>query len=251
MGGEWQFTDFYDLDRQRELDELIFGTPQESPKETLTLKQYTDITILLDRSGSMSAIREPMESAYKEFLLKHAEVPSTRITLMQFDDVNPLQIVYQDVPIKDARGLRLEPRGNTPLLDAFCNAIDKTGERLSDLSKEERPDQVLFVVITDGEENASKKYRRHDVFNRVSKQREFFGWNFVYLGANQDAIKEAASFGIPMQWSMNYAHTPSGIGGATRSLMSNTVAYAASEGALRGKSVKSFSPEQRQEAEAK
>lgn len=213
------------------------------------MKQYTDITILLDRSGSMGVIKESMESAYKEFLTKHSEIPTTRITLMQFDDINPLQIVYQDVPIKEARGLRLEPRGNTPLLDAFCNAIDKTGERLSDLSKEERPDQVLFVVITDGEENASKKYKRYDVSSRVSKQRESFGWNFIYLGANQDAIKEAASFGIPMQWAMTYSHTDKGVGGSSAALMSNTVAYAATQGSMRSRAVKSFTNEQRQEAE--
>lgn len=213
------------------------------------MKQYTDIVVLLDRSGSMSSIKESMERAFNTFIKEHKAVPSTKLTLIQFDDHNPQQVVYQGVPIGSAEKLTLKPRGNTPLLDAFCEAIDKTGERLSEMSEADRPDQVLFVVITDGQENASSKYRRADVSKRVTNQRENYKWQFIYLGANQDAISEAASFGIPLQWAMTYTHSPATAGSAMRSVMSNTVAYASASAATRSKSVPEFTSTQRKEAE--
>lgn len=215
------------------------------------MKQFTDVTFLLDRSGSMHVIKESMEQAFSSFLKEHKVNPSTRITLIQFDDRNDQEVVYQSVPVASAEKLQLNPRGNTPLLDAFVQAIDNTGKRYARLDESERPDQVLFVVITDGQENASKIYKRHDVHKRVTHQRETYNWQFIYLGANQDAIAEAASFGIPQQWAMNYAHTSAGSAGAMAATMSNTVAYASESGARRARAIKSFDPDQRKQAEDK
>lgn len=247
MGGEWQFTDFYDLKLyQDDKDVDNKRREQEVPKEKPSLKQFTDITILLDRSGSMSSIKESMEAAFDKFIMEHRAVLSTRVTLVQFDDTNDQEVVFQNVPVGAVERLNLKPRGNTPLVDAFTKAIDRTGERFSNLSESDRPDQVLFVVITDGQENASKLYKRVDVSNRVNKQRDGFNWQFVYLGANQDAIKEAATYGIAHQWAMAYSAGAAGVNNMSNSLAGNTVAYTASVGDARSKSLRNFDDKQRE-----
>lgn len=212
------------------------------------MKQYTDITVLLDRSGSMTSIKESMETAFNTFVNEHKAIPTTRISLIQFDDTDPQEIVYLGVPVTHVEKLVLRPRGNTPLLDAFCDAIDKTGSRLANIPSDRRPDQVLFVVITDGAENASRRYQRSDVKHRVTHQQDHYKWQFVYLGANQDAIQEAQSFGISRDWAINYAATEAGVRGWTRSLTSNTVAYATNVD--RTAPMAGFTSEQRKEAEA-
>lgn len=107
------------------------------------------------------------------------------------------------------------------------------------------------MVITDGQENSSKAYKRADVASRVNKQRDAFKWQFVYLGANQDAFHEAATYGIPQQWTMAYNASQEGVRGMNQALTLNTVAYTASLGAARSKAVKGFDDEQRKDAEAK
>jgi Mg-chelatase subunit ChlD len=172
--------------------------------------QYTDITILLDRSGSMESIKPTMESALDELLLQHKKVPSTRLSLIQFDDEDTQEVVYSDRPVGEAPRTVIEPRGSTPLLDALCVAIDNTGRRLHDKPAMERPDQVLFIIITDGMENASRTYKHADVRRRTQHQTDSYKWQFVYLGANQDAIQEAASIGIAAANSISYAANAAG-----------------------------------------
>lgn len=190
------------------------------------MKQFTDITVLVDRSGSMANIKEAMETAFDTFIREHRSVPSTKLTLIQFDDVNDQEVVYQCVPIGSAERLNLRPRGNTPLLDAFCTSIDNTGRRYSIMGPDERPDQVLMVVITDGQENASRFNTRRNVFERVTRQRELYKWQFVYLGANQDVFAESQSFGIPWRNAIQYDPYPIFVGATAAALAGNTVAYA-------------------------
>lgn len=216
------------------------------------MRDYTDITVLMDRSGSMSSIKESMETAFDNFIKEHKAVPSTKLTLVQFDDVNNQDVVYQGVPVGAVERLTLKPRGNTPLLDAFCKVIDNTGRRFANLSESERPDQVLIVVITDGQENCSRHFTRNNVYDKVTKQREDYKWQFVYLGANQDAFAEAASFGIPMNYTMHYRPSGAGTSGAWAGLSANTVSYTKSVGASRGLATPDslvFNAEQRTTAE--
>lgn len=181
----------------------------------------------------MESIKGAMEEAYNSFIHKHRENPSTRITLIQFDDINPQDVVYSNCPVKSAGKLKLKPRGNTPLLDAMAEAIDSTGMRLAALDESERPDQVLFVTITDGQENWSKRYTRRDINDRVTRQSSTYKWQFIYLGANQDSIAEARTLGILPQFALNYSHTGIGSANAFKSLTNNTVAYASASGASR------------------
>lgn len=215
------------------------------------MKQFTDITVLLDRSGSMVSIREPMESAFNEFITKHKEIPSTKITLVQFDSTNDQETVYQCVPVGSVEKLKLVPRGDTPLIDAFVKVIDRTGERLSIMNEADRPDQVLMVIITDGQENASRAYTRKDVSSRVTKQTNDYKWQFIYLGANQDAIAEAASYGIGQKWALNYAASASGTASASAGLMANSMTYVGNTKGMRGTKAPEFTKEQRKKAEDK
>lgn len=171
----------------------------------------------------MSSIQHAMERAYGTFVKEHQAVPSSCITLIQFDDHNPQEVVYTAQPIRSAERLRLQPRGNTPLFDALCQAIDQTGERLASMSDRDRPDQVLMLVITDGQENASTRYTREDVRKRILHQQHQYQWQFVYLGANQDVYRESASLGIP--WGRAIHYHPSFVGAATTATAANTVAY--------------------------
>lgn len=190
------------------------------------MARFTDITILLDRSGSMAAIKDAMEGGFDEFLHQHQQVPTTRISLIQFDGQNPYDEVYIERPVTDVPKLHLQPRGSTPLLDALCTTIDKVGKRLAAKRQQDRPDKVLFVIITDGQENASHEFKREDVRKRVKTQTDTYKWEFVYLGANQDAFAEAASFGIDLGKTINFAYAARGTEKAWRSLAANTLGYA-------------------------
>jgi uncharacterized protein YegL len=197
---------------------------------------YTDITVLLDRSGSMASIKEAMETAFNSFIKEHQAIPTTKISLIQFDDTDPQEIVYLGVPVKYVEPLKIKPRGGTPLLDALCTAIDNTGKRYSNMDESVRPDQVLFIIITDGEENASRSHKRSDVSSRVTNQREKFNWNFIYLGANQDAFSESLSLGIPYTNVLKYSPDPFHIDNAWKGLVGSTVSYASNIGGMRGMS---------------
>lgn len=214
------------------------------------MKQFTDITILLDRSGSMSSCKTAMEQAFNKFIEGHTVNPSTRVTLVQFNSLNDQEVVYQSVPVSAVEKLTLTPRGDTPLLDALCKLIDNTGSRYARLSENERPDQVLTVIITDGEENSSKSYSRRDVRDRITKQRNNYSWEFIYLGANQDAFREAESFGIDLGKTINYNINK--LGDTVRSLTTNTVNYASATGLTRGTTtsgaVLDWSADQREDA---
>lgn len=210
------------------------------------MKQYTDITILVDRSGSMRTIKEAMENALDTFVTKHKEVPSTKVTLIEFDDRDDQHVVFQSVPVGAVEDIKLHPRGNTPLLDAFCKAIDNTGKRLAAITESKRPDQVLFIVITDGQENASVTYKRKDVFDRVRRQSDVYKWQFVYLGANQDTFAEATSFGIPWTQAINYIPTLGSVQNVGATLTANTMNYANRS----SHTVDAFTDEQRKKIES-
>ncbi len=169
------------------------------------MKDYTDITILLDRSGSMDSIKDKMESGFKEFIKEHRKNPSTRMSLIQFNSTHRFDPVFINRPISAVEGLNLKPEGGTPLIDAFVKTIDDTGERLKRMDSKDRPKRVLFLVITDGEENASFLHTKEDVKSRVKNQSDNYNWQFIYLGANQDAIAEAHKYGIQPYASVNFA----------------------------------------------
>ena len=195
------------------------------------MKKTTEIIIVLDRSGSMSSIRKENISGFNEFLSKQKEEnPDSIITMVQFD--HRYFPIYEAEPTKRALPLdnkSFVPAGMTALLDAIGKTIRKTVKRHKKQSEGERPEKVLFVIITDGYENSSVKYNREKIFNKIRKMEEKHGWEFVYLGANQDAIHEAANFGISEKKAMTFAYDSLGMQDAFMSLSNNIISFSKSE----------------------
>lgn len=176
------------------------------------MKQETDVTIILDRSGSMESIASDVVGGFNRFLAdQRAQAGACRLTLVQFD--NEYEVVYAGRPIGEAPLLTadtFQPRGSTALLDAIGRTIEATGARLRELPEGERPDRVLVVIITDGEENSSTTHTREQVFNAIAVQKDVYKWAFLFMAANQDAIAEGDKVGIGAAQSRNFdANGPS------------------------------------------
>jgi len=191
------------------------------------LRDFTDITIILDRSGSMGSIRDATIKGINDFITETRNVPGDGVfSLVQFDD--KYENVYTNISQKEVPLLNRDtfvPRGDTALIDAVCRTIDETGQRLAAMPEEQRPNKVLLVIMTDGFENASQKYTRRDMCDRITHQKEKYNWKIVYLGANQDAIAEGGKYGIGTQQAMTYTATAAGVRTATASLNSSAARW--------------------------
>jgi hypothetical protein len=133
-------------------------------------------------------------------------------------------------PIKAVPNLTTEnyrPNGGTPLLDTIGEVMVQTGKRLAGMPESLRPSKVLFVIITDGEENASHVYNFQKINEMISHQKMIYKWEFVFLGANQDAIREASKMGISMNTSMSYGTSKGEITSTYGVLASKTQAFRA------------------------
>jgi von Willebrand factor type A domain-containing protein len=163
----------------------------------------TDIILVVDRSGSMASVKEDAEGGVNAFIAKQAEEPGEAlVTLLQFDTEYEFQ--YQGVPIHKAPRYELNPRGMTALLDAVGRAINETGERLAKMAEQDRPSLVVFVVMTDGQENSSQEFTKSQLKKMIERQQKEFNWHFTFLGANQDAFAEAGGMGINAAGVANY-----------------------------------------------
>lgn len=164
----------------------------------------TDITVVMDRSGSMAACQKEAESGLNAFIQKQKELPGSALfTLVQFDD--KYEFLYKGTPIQNVLACALVPRGSTALLDAVGRAIVETGERLKAMAEHERPGLVVFVILTDGQENSSWEFTKAKVKEMIEHQRDAYKWQFTFLGANQDAFAEAGAIGIPQSAACNFA----------------------------------------------
>lgn len=167
-------------------------------------KDLTDITLVVDRSGSMESIQGDAEGGINAFIAEQAREPGeVLLTLVQFD--TEYEFVHKGIPIKTVPRYELAPRGMTALLDAMGRAINETGERLSKTPEPDRPGLVIFVVMTDGLENSSKEFTREQIKARIEEQQQKYNWHFTFLGANQDAFAEAGSMGIQAAGAANFA----------------------------------------------
>lgn len=189
----------------------------------------TDITVVLDRSGSMERIKSDMEPALNKLVKDQKGGPGEAVfTLYQFDDV--IELVHEAVPIAAVGRLVLKPRASTALFDAMGQAITEVGLRLLAMPEAERPEKVVFVIITDGLNNASRRYSRDVVFAMVGDQRQKYNWQFLFLGANQDAIGAAADLNIPMANAMNYGVGGQQVNSAVRTAGAKLYQYRAAAG---------------------
>lgn len=179
----------------------------------MTDADKTLIAALLDRSGSMRSIADDMRGGFDAYIAGEAGQPGTTlVTLAQFDD--RYDVVYRDQPIRTVPPLALEPRGCTALLDALGRFITEVGAGLAAMPEDERPGDVTVVVITDGMENASSEWTIEAVRALIGQQETVYGWDFVFLGANMDAVEVGTGLGFAAGKSLTYDADAAGVGGA-------------------------------------
>ena len=169
-------------------------------------KGLTEVVFILDRSGSMSGLEADTIGGFNSMIAKQKkEEGEAYISTVLFDDQT--EVLYDRVPIH-----RVEPmndnqyyvRGCTALLDALGGAIRHIGNVHKYAREEDRPEKTLFIITTDGMENASHKYSYDKVKKMVERQKKEYGWEFLFLGANIDAIEVAGRFGIAANRAINY-----------------------------------------------
>jgi hypothetical protein len=173
----------------------------------MTNPNLTHLYFLLDRSGSMNSIVEDTVGGFDAFIAEQRRFTEgapgeCRVTLAQFDDA--YEEVYADRPIADVPSLVLQPRGTTALLDSVARIVLDAGKRLAALPEDQRPGTVIVGIMTDGLENASREWSHPQVKQLIETQTRDYQWQFLYLGADQDAVEVGVSIGVSAGHSVTY-----------------------------------------------
>lgn len=172
----------------------------------------TEIVFILDRSGSMSGLEKATISGFNEMLEKQKKLEGKAlVSLVLFDD--DAKVIYNRVPIHKVEPLnrnQYQTRGCTALLDAVGSSIDHIA-RMHSLLGKESPSHTIFVITTDGLENASREYSYRKVRNLIHLEQKKYHWEFIFLGANIDAIGEASKFGIHADHAVRFHNDDAGI----------------------------------------
>jgi hypothetical protein len=248
-------------------------------------KGYTHIVVVLDSSGSMGSIINDTIEGFNHFLKsqKEAEGEAT-MTLVEFahpqihnahwgrSTWNPQDMIggvlndgkrsvdpevnvkydFQDIKnVSELNKKNYVPSGGTPLLDTIAATMNRTGKALAALPETLRPEKVLMVIITDGEENASVVYNHQKVMEMIQHQTIVYKWEFMYLGANQDAIQAGAAFGMSAARSMSYGTSKDAIGSTYGVLASKTMAFRSAASAADATASLNFTMEERTKVQDK
>jgi hypothetical protein len=177
------------------------------------------IVVVLDRSGSMQSVKTDTEGGLRAFLDAQKEAPGeTLVTLRQFDHKH--DTVFENVPLGDVPAFELVPRGMTALHDAVGSTINAVGEHLASMDEGDRPGEVIVVILTDGQENASQEFTSNQVKQMITEQQDKWNWVFVFLGADQDAVAAGGRLGVRAETAMAYgsAHTSEAMTSAGRAV---------------------------------
>ena len=177
-------------------------------------KNLTELVFILDRSGSMSGLEADTIGGFNAMIEKQKkEAGEALVSTVLFD--NDSQVIHDRVPLDRVPALTEREyfvRGCTALLDAVGGAIHHIGNVHKYAREEDRPEKTLFVITTDGMENASRRYTYDKVRSMIQHEKEKYGWEFLFLGANIDAAREAARFGIGADRAANYHADHQGTG---------------------------------------
>jgi len=216
----------------------------------MTNPNLTHLYFLLDRSGSMSTIVDDTVGGFDSFIAEQRKQPGEcRVTLAQFDDA--YEEVYADRPIAEVPSLVLQPRGTTALLDSIARLVVDAGKRLAAMPEDHRPGTVIVGIMTDGMENASREWTHAQVKQLIERQTAAFQWQFLYLGADQDAIEVGASIGVGAGHSVTYGRgkVKEALAATAANVSNYRLARAAGMSAPDAAAAASFTQEQRKDLE--
>lgn len=189
-------------------------------------KNATELVFILDRSGSMNGLEADTTYGFNSMLEKQRQVPGDcRITTVLFDHERVLLHDRFDIEgVEPMTKEQYQVRGTTALLDAIGFSIQRIERVQTKAKKKHRAKNVLFVIITDGLENASREFTAKQVKRMIEKHKEVDGWEFVFLGANIDAVKTAKHYGIGMDRAVDFHADSEGVE-KNFQVMSKTVSH--------------------------
>ena len=175
-------------------------------------KDLTELVFILDRSGSMSGLESDTIGGFNSMIKKQQqEKGEAYVSTILFDHES--EVLHDRVNLKDVRPMTEKDytvRGCTALMDAIGGAVHHIGNIHKYARPEDVPEHTLFVITTDGMENASRRYSSDEVKKMIERQKVKYGWEFIFLGANIDAVETAARFGIDRSRAVNYRADPMG-----------------------------------------
>lgn len=186
----------------------------------------TEIVFVIDKSGSMSHLAGDTIGGFNGFIESQKAIDGkATLTTVLFD--TSWKILHDGVDLREVKSMTNSDYvagGGTAMLDAIGEIINRVQDRHDELGKE-KPEEVLFVITTDGEENSSRKFTKSQIEKMIKHQTNGHGWKFMFLGANMDAVKEAESIGISRDYATGYTYTSKGVNDlyATMSCVTSSV----------------------------
>jgi len=188
-------------------------------------QNLTEVVAILDMSGSMSSLTDDTIGGYNKFVEGQKNAPGdANLTTVFFDDQYELK--NDRVNIKNVQNITTRdycPRGSTALYDAIGKTINSIGVKLSAMHEQDRPGKVLVLIITDGQENSSKEFGKDKIKSMIEEQRNKYNWEFVFMGANIDAMAAGSSIGIATN--VQYSASAAGICAAYTVMNSVAASY--------------------------
>lgn len=175
--------------------------------------KHTEIIFVIDKSGSMGHLTDDTIGGFNSFVESQKDDTKTTLTTVLFD--SSWKILHDGLDVYEVQPMTNKdyvPGGMTAMLDAIGETINRVQERHDELGAE-KPDNVLFVITTDGHENSSRNFKKAQIEKMIKHQTNGHGWEFIFLGANMDAVEEASRIGIDTSKSVTYTWTGQGTSG--------------------------------------
>jgi len=207
----------------------------------MTKENFTSINVLIDRSGSMGHLTNDTIGSFNTFLADQKTVEGEAVfTLTTFSDSHT--VVHDFVKLASVPDLSpntYKPSGGTALLDALGATMSSVGTKLAAMPEDDRPSKVVFLIITDGEENSSREFKLDKIKEMVVHQQEKYGWDFIFMGANIDAITTGEGYGFAARNSYSFQPSSAGTQDLYKSVSDGLKGYRTS-----GKANKNFTVKQ-------
>ena len=204
----------------------------------------TELIVILDASGSMASLKDDVIGGFNQLIEDQKKVEGDCfVTVVQFSSFGKQRVLLYCQPVQEIEPLTAasyQIGGWTALYDTMGDVIDVVGTRLANKPESERPGKVIVAVITDGQENHSREYTSSQVCQKVTQQQDVYNWEFIFTGANQDAIFEANKLGIKSGMTATYKGTRRGTRKMFGGISCATSALRASDCALASEAVKSI-----------